>query len=171
VTFGSSGPVARLATAGDAPEVVRLACVMFRSMGVADPGDEWRDAAVQHFAARVTGDAIGAVVDHPAMRGRVVASGAVTISTRLPTPPNPTGAYAYIQWIATDAEFRGQGCARAVMTTLLDWLDRRDIPSLELHATAMGEPLYRALGFWEGTGAPPLRRRRWDPPTGDRAGE
>jgi ribosomal protein S18 acetylase RimI-like enzyme len=167
MTFGSSRPAARLANAGDAPEVVRLACVMFRSMGVDDPGDEWRDAAVRHFAARVAGDALGAVVDHPSIPGRLVASGAVTISNRLPTPPNPTGAYAYIQWIATDDEFRGQGCARAVMTTLLDAIDQRDIPAIELHATTMGEPLYRSLGFWEGAGAPPLRRRQWDPPPGE----
>ena len=49
------------------------------------------------------------------------------------------------------------------MTALLQCLDERDIPAIELHATPMGEPLYRSLGFWEGTGAPALRRRRWDP--------
>jgi hypothetical protein len=80
-----------VATSADASEVVRLACVMFRSMGVNDPGDPWREAAIRHFAARVSDDAIGAVVDHPTIPGRVVASGAVTISMRLPTPPNPTG--------------------------------------------------------------------------------
>jgi GNAT superfamily N-acetyltransferase len=171
MTSGTAPPTARLATAADAPEVVRLACVMFRAMGMPDPGDPWRDAAVAHFSARVGDDAIGAVVEHPSVPGRAVASGAVTISTRLPTPPNPTGAYAYIQWIATDDEFRGRGYARAVMAALLAALDGRDIPAVELHATPMGEPLYRTLGFWEGTGAPPLRRRRWDPPPVGMSGE
>jgi ribosomal protein S18 acetylase RimI-like enzyme len=77
---------------------------------------------------------------------------------------NVDGRTAYVQWVATDDEFRGRGCARAVMTTLLDWLDAHDVTAVELHATPMGEPLYRSLGFWEGAGSPPLRRRRWDPP-------
>jgi len=171
MTPGTERPAARAATAGDAPEVVRLACVMFHSMGVPDPGDEWRAVAIRHFAGRVSVDALGAVVEHPTVPGRIVSSGAVTISTRLPTPPNPTGAYAYIQWVATDDEFRGRGYARSVLTQLLAQLDERAIPAIELHATPMGEPLYRALGFWEGTGAPALRRRTWDPPPGDPQGK
>ncbi len=170
MTIGPHPPSARVATPADASEVVRLACVMFRSMGVSDPGDAWREAAVRHFAARLSDDAIGAVVEHPTLPRRIVASGAVTISTRLPTPPNPSGTYAYIQWVATDDEFRGQGCARAVLAALLEQLDGRGIPAIELHATAMGEPLYRTLGFWEGTGAPALRRRTWDPPPSDGQG-
>ena len=156
--------IARRANAADAPEVVRLACVMFASMGLSDPGDEWREMAARHFAGRVSVDAIGAVVDHPEVPRRLVASGVVTISTRLPTPTNPSGRCGYVQWVATDGEFRGKGFARAVMTTLLDCLDERDVAAVELHATDLGEPLYRALGFWEGSGAPALRRRLWDPP-------
>ena len=162
----SAPPGARLATAADASEIVRLAVVMFFSMGAPDPGDAWRATAIRHIAERISIDAVAAVVDHPTTQGRLVASGAVTVSTRLPTPPNPSGRYAYIQWVATDDEFRGRGCARAVMTTLLEWLDANDVPALELHATAMGEHLYRSLGFREGVGAPALRRRTWDPPPG-----
>jgi ribosomal protein S18 acetylase RimI-like enzyme len=158
--------VARLATAADAPAAVRLALVMFASMGLPDPGDEWRANATAQFAQRVGTDLTGAVVDHPTLAGRLIASGAATLSTRLPTPTNPTGGYGYIQWIATDDEFRSRGCARAVMTTLLDWLDARGVTAIELHATAMGEPLYRSLGFWEGLGPSPLRRRTWDPTPG-----
>ena len=155
---------ARRATAADAAEVVRLACVMFVSMGLRDPGELWRETSARHFAARVADDAIGAVVDHPDIPGRLIASAVVTISTRLPTPTNPSGRCGYVQWVATDDEFRGKGCARAVMTTLLECLDERNVAAVELHATEMGEPLYRSLGFWEGTGAPALRRRGWDPP-------
>jgi GNAT superfamily N-acetyltransferase len=155
---------ARLATAADAEEMVRLACVMFVAMGLPEPDAEWRTGARAHVAGRVGDDAIGAVVDHPTLPGRLVASGAATVSTRLPTPMNGNGRSAYVQWVATDEEFRGRGFARAVMTTLLDWLDEHGVAAVELHATPMGEPLYRSLGFWEGIGAPPLRRRRWDPP-------
>jgi GNAT superfamily N-acetyltransferase len=157
--------IARLATVDDAAEVVRLACVMFMAMGMDDPGSEWRTMATAHFAGRVGVDAVAAVVDHPTSAGRLVASGAATVSTRLPTPNNPTGAYGYVQWVATDPEFRGRGYARAVMTELLDWFDPRG-GEIDLHATVMGEPLYRSLGFWEGSGVPQLRRRSWDPAPG-----
>ena len=156
--------LARPAIAVDAPEAVRLALVMFASMGMADPGDAWREMAEAQFAARIAVDLMGAVVDHPTIPGRLVASGAVTVSRRLPTPWNPTGAYGYIQWIATDDDFRSRGCGRAVMAGLLEWLDAHAVTAIELHATKMGEPLYRSLGFWEGSGAPALRRRTWDPP-------
>src|SRR5437016_3228700 len=83
------------------------------------PADGWRPMPAEHFASRVGRDAIAVVVDHPTIPGRVVASGAATVSTRLPTPMNPTGAYGYIQWVATDDDFRGRGYARAAMTTIL----------------------------------------------------
>lgn len=53
------------------------------------------------------------------------------------------------------------------MTCLLAELERRAVYDIELHATRIGEPLYRSLGFWEGRGNPPLRRRPWDPPPGE----
>jgi GNAT superfamily N-acetyltransferase len=155
---------ARLATAADAEEMVRLACVMFVSMGLDDPDAGWRAAARGDIARRLGTDAIGAVVDHPKVPGRLVASGAATVARRLPTPMNVDGRCAYIQWVATDEEFRGQGAARAVMTTLLGRLDDQGVTAIELHATPMAERLYRSLGFWEGMGAPALRRRRWEPP-------
>jgi len=155
---------ARLATAADADEMVRLACVMFASMGVDVPDAAWREEAAAHIAARIGDDAVGAVVDHPDRHGHLVASAAATVSTRLPNHVNRNGRSAYVQWVATDEEFRNRGYSRAVMTTLLEWLDAHDVTAIELHATPMGERLYRSLGFWEGMGAPPLRRRRWDPP-------
>jgi GNAT superfamily N-acetyltransferase len=139
--------------------MVRLACVMFASVGVAVPDDGWRARARAHIASRIGRDALGAVVDHPSEPGRLVASAAATVTTRLPTPENPDGRTAYVQWVATDDDFRNRGYARAVMTTLLEWLDEHGVTTVDLHATVMGEPLYRSLGFVEG-GTPALRRRR-----------
>ena len=133
-------------------------------MGMPEPADDWRATAAEQFTQRLDADLAGAVVDHPTIPGRLVASGAATTCIRLPTPTNPGGGFGYIQWIATDDEFHGRGNARAVMVGLLAWLDSRGITAVELHATAMGEPLYRSLGFWEGTGPTALRRRSWDPP-------
>lgn len=154
-------PVTRLATADDALEVVRLARVMFESMGMPPADDAWRAIAVARFVSRLPIDAAGVVVEHPDARGRLVASAAGTISTRLPTPANASGATGYVQWVATDDEFRGRGYARAVMSGLLDWFESRSAHAVELHSTQMGEHLYRSLGFTEGTN-PALRRRAWE---------
>jgi ribosomal protein S18 acetylase RimI-like enzyme len=161
----SSLPNARFATADDAAEVVRLACVMFTAMGNAEPDDEWKATATAQYARRVGNDVIGAVVDHPTDTGKLIASAAAVISTNLPTLVNPTGAQAYVQWVATDDAFRRRGYARAVMTKLLEQLDTRG-GEVALHATLTGEPLYRSLGFWEGSNVPALRRRSWDPAPG-----
>jgi GNAT superfamily N-acetyltransferase len=103
------------------------------------------------------GDLAVFVVDHPHRAG-LAASGAGTISTRLPAPNNISARAGYIQWIATDADARRRGCARLVMDALLAWYDEQRVPLLELHATDDGEPLYRLLGFDRGP-HPALRRR------------
>jgi GNAT superfamily N-acetyltransferase len=161
----SSPSIARFATANDTAEVVRLACVMFTSMGMDEPGDDWKAVAAEHFARRVDDNTFAAVVDHPMQAGKLIASGAATVNTVLPTPINPTGTYCYVQWVATDDTFRRRGYARAVMQTLLERLDTFG-GEVALHATSVGEPLYRSLGFWEGSGPPHLRRRSWDPAPG-----
>jgi GNAT superfamily N-acetyltransferase len=138
---------------------------MFTSMGMHEPDDDWKNMAAAHFARRVGADALAAVVDHPTDAGRLVASGAATVNTVLPTPANPTGTFSFVQWVATDDPFRRRGYARAVMLKLLESLDALG-GEVALHATSTGEPLYRSLGFWEGSGAPHLRRRSWDPAPG-----
>jgi GNAT superfamily N-acetyltransferase len=161
----SSQPTARFAVPDDASEVVRLACVMFTAMGEPEPDDEWKTIATAQYARRVGDNVIGAVFEHPTEAGKLIASAAAVTSTNLPTLINVTGAQAYIQWVATDEAFRRRGCARAVMTKLLEQLDTLG-GEVALHATRMGEPLYRSLGFWEGSKAPALRRRIWDPAPG-----
>ena len=150
----------RAATVDDAAEVVRLAAVMYASMGldVSDPA--WMRAAEGAFRSRLGDDLAAFVVDHPG-GARLAASGAGTISRRLPSPNNPTARVGYIQWVATDADARRQGFARAVMQALLDWYDEQQVVVVELHATDDGEALYRALGFGQ-EGGIALRRRAWD---------
>jgi GNAT superfamily N-acetyltransferase len=150
----------RVATPDDAREVVRLAAVMYASMGldVADP--EWLRRAEESFRTRLGRDLAAFVVDHPDREG-LAASGAGTISTRLPSPNNLTARVGYIQWVATDSDVRRRGFAREVMEALLDWYDEQRVVVVELHATVDGEPLYRELGFGQ-EGGVALRRRAWD---------
>ena len=149
---------ARVATAADATEVVRLAAILFESMDVDASGADWQEAGRRHVEERIGMDMTAFVVDDPGSPGRLVASAAGTIAQRLPTPFSPTGTAGYVQWVCTEPDFRGQGLARLVMSSLLDWYDRRGIPTVELHATSMAESLYMELGFSD-SGPRALRRR------------
>jgi GNAT superfamily N-acetyltransferase len=149
---------ARPATLDDVTEVVRLAGLMFASMGL-DVTDAWVASARSAFTSRLGGDIAAFVVDRPDGRPGLAASGAGVISTRLPSPSNHSARVGYIQWICTDPGFRRRGLGRQVMRSLLDWYDRSGIWVVELHATADAEQLYRSLGFGE-EGGVALRRRQ-----------
>lgn len=141
--------VSRPATRDDIDEVVRLAAVMFESMGVDATAGAWREAGAAALRERLGIDLHAVVVDHPEHAGQLVASGVGTILRRMPTPMGPDGRVGHIQWVATDPGFRRRGYGRAVIEGLLDWYRAQGITHVELHATPDGEPLYRSLGFGE----------------------
>ncbi|HVM41192.1 MAG TPA: GNAT family N-acetyltransferase, partial [Acidimicrobiia bacterium] len=147
---------ARPATSDDIPEVVRMGALMFESMGQA-VGGPWREVAEAALAERLGDTCAAFVVDDPGVPGRVVASAAVSLHDRLPSPSNPTGCWGYVQYVATDPGHRRRGHARAVMEAVLAWLDERGVTAAELHATPEGAGLYTSLGFGEGPN-PSLRR-------------
>ena len=157
-----AGMQARFATQADVREIVRLAGIMYTSMGLDGTDPEWVQRAEESLGARLGVDVQVAVVDHPDGTGpdrqpRLAASGAAVVSQRLPGPITMTGRVAYLQWVATEEQLRGRGLGRSVMELLLDWCAEQAIPVVELHATALGEPLYRSLGFSQ-EGPRPLRR-------------
>ncbi|HEX6395485.1 MAG TPA: hypothetical protein VFZ97_18770, partial [Acidimicrobiales bacterium] len=76
---------ARAATPEDAAEVVRLAGLMFASMGF-DVTDEWSARATAAFVQRLGGDMTAFVVDRPDGEPGLAAGGAGVVTTRLPTP-------------------------------------------------------------------------------------
>jgi GNAT superfamily N-acetyltransferase len=149
----------RLATSADAPEVVRLAALMYTSMGLDASGLQWRENAMKVMAERLGGDEVVVfVVDDPERPGALAACGAAAVIQRLPGPNTPAGRWGYVQWISTEPRYQRRGFARAVMNALIAWLEARGVYNLELHATAQGEPLYRSLGFID-PHAPELRRQ------------
>ena len=58
-------------------------------------------------------------------------------------------AFAYVGLMAVHPDFQRRGIARLLMDRLLADLDAQDCPTVLLDASAMGEPLYRSLGFEE----------------------
>jgi ribosomal protein S18 acetylase RimI-like enzyme len=149
----------RWATEDDLDELVRLRRVMFESIGmevtVADD-----DATRAVLGPGLTsGEFFAAVVDsEPGGDGHLAACGIGMSARRVPSPGNPEGLYGYIQSMVTDERDRRRGYGRAVLLALLDGFAERGIHRVDLHASAMGEPLYRAEGFRPGT-QPELRWR------------
>lgn len=138
----------RLATPADAEAVVRLGRLMFEAMGV--PGDtSWHAPALAVTRAGLRDGWLAAfVVDEPGS-ARVVSGAAVGVSQRLPGPFDPTGRTGYVQYVCTEAGYRRRGLGRAVMSALVEWCRDNGVRSVELHATADGDALYRSLGFGE----------------------
>ncbi len=148
----------RPATHADTPELLRLAAMMYTSMGLDAGGEAWRESATKLLAERLGGDdAVVFAVDDPAQPGRLAACGGAAVIQRLPGPSTPTGKWGYVQWVATEPAYRRRGIARAVMIAILSWLSQRGVTNVELHATPAGEPLYRSLGFNDPF-SPELRR-------------
>lgn len=148
----------RLATPADAPEVVRLAAIMYASMGLDASGNEWRENATKMMTERLGGDEVVVfVVDDPETRGALAACGGAAVIQRLPGPNTLTGRWGYLQWICTEPRYRRRGLARAIVEAIIAWLEARGVHNVELHATPEGEPLYRSLGFGDPP-SPELRR-------------
>lgn len=148
----------RRATADDAPEVVRLGARMFFEMGLPDTETgAWRAAAEARTATGLADGSVAAfVVDDPDRVSCLVASAAITVAHRLPTPRNPTGISAYVQYVCTEPSHRGQGLGRQVMHALIEWCRVSDVGVVELHTTPDGDTLYRSLGVTDGP-SPALR--------------
>lgn len=147
----------RLATTVDVPELVRLRQVMMDAMP--RPSDvAWQPTAAEILRRELeAGSMVAVVVDDPA--GGLAACGVGMVAQRLPGPGCADGRYGYIQSMCTDERHRRQGLARQVFTELMRWFETVGVTRVDLHASAMGAPLYRSFGF-VGPTEPELRWRR-----------
>jgi GNAT superfamily N-acetyltransferase len=142
------GTEARRATTDDIDELIRLAAVMLAAMGHDPSPEDWRGAARDLLPVDFEAESKAAfVVDHPDGGGRLIASAAGSITQWFPTVFNTDGRYGYVQWVATDPEFRRRGYSRAAMVALLNWFRAQHIAIVDLRATPEAEGLYRSLGF------------------------
>ena len=62
-------------------------------------------------------------------------------------PKDPCAERAVILNVYTEPEFRKQGIARQIMSTILTWTREHGLRSVNLHASGEGRPLYEKLGF------------------------
>ena len=140
----------RTATLADIPDLVRLRRLMFESMGYNDRDTlDASDEAVRAYLRRAipSGEFHGWLAVTPG--GEAIGSGGAVIDRRPPGPSNLTGEAGYIMNICTVPAHRRRGIARRMMETIVAWLQERGITRITLHASDMGRPLYRQLGFSE----------------------
>ncbi|MBC2867496.1 GNAT family N-acetyltransferase [Streptomyces mexicanus] len=140
----------RRAEPGDAPECLRLRQVMIDSVFASESATDWHTASLPTLKARLAepdGDFAAFVVDHPERPGALAALVAGTIEYRIGRAGNPHGRVGHVFSVATDPDARRRGYARACMEALLDWYRERDVPHVDLNASAQAEPLYASLGF------------------------
>jgi GNAT superfamily N-acetyltransferase len=151
---------ARRAGPADARELMTLRAVMLGSIGGSPPppGD-WQRTGEDLLRARLAADdpAFAAfVVDRsgePGLAACVVGQ----VDQRLPGTRDPTGLRGYVYSVATLPAYRRRGFSRACMTALLDWFVGVGVRTVDLRASAEGEPLYFSLGFRR-TPDPAMRR-------------
>ena len=150
-----SGYTIRQATADDIDELLRLRQVMFDAMGVGVGDDSWHPSCAAFLAEGFLAGDVAAFL--AAADSAVVGGGVGIIHRRLPSPGNPAGLFGYVQSMATDPDWRGQGIAGAIVEALLSWFTTNGVATVDLHATAAGDPVYRKRGF--ATGPYPALRR------------
>ncbi|MFE2150494.1 GNAT family N-acetyltransferase [Streptomyces lavendulae] len=143
----------RPAEVADVPELVRLRAVALDSLGT-DPGPAdapWREAAHGWFLERLTGRSdVYCLVVGGAPGEPLLATGMAWITHHLPGPRRPDGRRGYLDGIVTDTTARGQGHGRRIVDALVALLGGLGIRHVQLHASADGEPVYRAAGFTAG---------------------
>jgi GNAT superfamily N-acetyltransferase len=144
------------ADADDAAALADLREEMFFSMALRQFAPEWIETSTQYFSAALAdGSELAAIARTNG--GEVVSSAVASIRSMPPVPNYPRGVNAYVHSVSTLPGFRRRGISRRLMEYLLDELRRRNVERAELHATAQGESVYRALGFVERTGSPEMR--------------
>ncbi|MEA5040762.1 MAG: GNAT family N-acetyltransferase [Clostridiaceae bacterium] len=83
--------------------------------------------------------------------GESVSTVFLTISEKPASESTPTGYFGTALNVYTCPEYRRQGHAAALMRMAIEDGHNRNLSYIELMATAMGESVYRALGFSERT--------------------
>jgi ribosomal protein S18 acetylase RimI-like enzyme len=138
----------------DAAALGRIRLVMLEALGHRLEDLGWMHAAEEqlreHLAAATM---LGAVAE---TEGRVVSGGLARVWRQLPGPDDD-GTRAWLFSVATEVPERRRGIGRAVVTHLVERLDRIGVRRVDLTASEDGVALYESLGF-ERTTYPLLRR-------------
>jgi GNAT superfamily N-acetyltransferase len=139
----------RPATAEDGEALTELRTTLFRELGDQSPPDQWRAFEQMSAASFHHGIERGecfAWLAEPAA-ARPVASTALLVLPRLPTPKSLAQREGYLLSVYTLPAWRGQGIAAALVTAAVTKARELGLARIRLHATMPGRGVYSAAGF------------------------
>ncbi len=137
----------RPATAADAETIVYQRSSMFKAMGVEVARVEAAEAPFRLWLVEklAAGEYLGWLALSPG--GEIVAGAGMWLKEWIPNPYAPSTPYGYILNVFTEPEHRGQGLAHRLVDTCVAYCQAHDIPTLLLHASDAGRPIYERIGF------------------------
>lgn len=83
------------------------------------------------------------------IEGNIVASGAVTLGSYVPSPVDLSSRGAYMHSIYTEKKYRNQKHAQLIIERAIDYCKANGIHRIMLQASLAGRSLYKKLGFTE----------------------
>ena len=140
-------PTLRYATPQDAALITAHRHHMFADNGFASEADlSATDASFQPWVAERLADGryLGLFLEEA---GEIIAGVGIFFADFPPHWMDPQPLRAYILNVYTAAAKRGKGYAHHLMNAALDECRRRGVPTVVLHASPQGRPLYEKLGF------------------------
>ncbi len=81
------------------------------------------------------------------IRGKVVASAAITFISLVPTPYDENTDTGYLHSVYTDKEYRKKGYAEKLIKTILKHCKNNGIKRVDLVASKAGKGIYKRNGF------------------------
>lgn len=82
---------------------------------------------------------------------KIVASGAMSIISMVPTPYDSSYKVAYLHSIFTECEYRNRGCAQLISENSIQYCKSQGIKRMILEASDAGRPIYEKIGFQSST--------------------
>jgi GNAT superfamily N-acetyltransferase len=138
----------REASPVDLPVLMAQRRGMWEAMGCSDTavlGEMEKSSAVWTGCRMQSGEyRAWLVVDR---QGRALAGAGLWLREICSGPRNLSGRVGYVMNVYTALEYRRRGLARRLMEAVVDWCRRNNYPTVLLHASDAGRPLYELLGF------------------------
>jgi len=78
---------------------------------------------------------------------QIVASGAITVVSLVPTPSDFSSKVAYLHSMYTEKAFRGKCFANRIVRKALEYCRANGIKRMFLNASEAGRPIYERIGF------------------------
>ncbi len=82
---------------------------------------------------------------------RVIASGAISIVSFVPTPQDLSSTVAYLHSVYTERDQRNRHCAKRIIQEALRYCKTQGIKRIILNASDEGRPIYEKIGFRSAT--------------------